>query len=443
MENHIYLIFLFILVNSKDILYNHTNEENNLYFVFTTFRHGARTSLYKNDYFGRLKKSPGVLTKYGALQHLKIGNNYRERYSNFLNMSFDKSQMYIRSSKSERVIVSTEYELLGLFNKSISRKNIHLIQNGYDFRNLYNFDDEEKNKLNKYFNYCKKKKRILSDYMQLFNSEIFPILKEFYGAQKTPKLYFFCDSVIPNYVEYIYGNDTDNMIGKCGKENATKMYNFCFEYFNTFRGWNEYAGYMLYMLYQHIFDYMNNYINGLSPLKMVMVGGHEITIDRFIDFLDGLKIINRNEYPHFAYNIVLELRKYNNVFYVEFYYNDTLRYNNTLKKFKDILNNSKYSNLYSYCGIPPWIEKDINKTIGKENNKFTIGIISNLKRLKSLNVYIIIGSILFIIIIFLTFIILDIYKKTKKQFMKLSEDNNSKNISGIKNTLKTKNNFLP
>ena len=36
---------------------------------------------------------PGDLTKYGALQHLEIGQKYRERYSNFLDMNFDENNI--------------------------------------------------------------------------------------------------------------------------------------------------------------------------------------------------------------------------------------------------------------------------------------------------------------------------------------------------------------
>ena len=76
-------LILFIFIHCKDIIYNHTNKENNLFFVFTTFRHGTRTSYYVVDSFGNLAKSFASLTKYGGLQHLNIRQNYRKRYSNF------------------------------------------------------------------------------------------------------------------------------------------------------------------------------------------------------------------------------------------------------------------------------------------------------------------------------------------------------------------------
>ena len=63
------------------------------------------------------------------------------------------------------------------------------------------------------------------------------------------------------------------------------MHDFCVRYFDTFRGWDEAGAYMFYMLYQNILRYMVNAIEGTSDLKMVMIGGHDITVDKFMNFL--------------------------------------------------------------------------------------------------------------------------------------------------------------
>ena len=118
------ILSLITLCHCVDIMYNHTNKENNLYFVFTTFRHGARKPLTGIDFFGNRNYSAGALTKYGEIQHLEIGRNYRKRYSNFVNISFDKNELYIYSTGVGRTIVSTEKELEGFFNKTIDRSNI-------------------------------------------------------------------------------------------------------------------------------------------------------------------------------------------------------------------------------------------------------------------------------------------------------------------------------
>ena len=130
------ILLLFNAYHCKEIIYNHTNEENNLYFVFTTFRHGARKAYKDVDFFGNYDDEVGALTKYGRIQHLEIGKKYRKRYSNFLNMSFDKNELYIRSSNIERTLISTEKELEGFFNKTINRSNFFIVKDGLYFMNL-------------------------------------------------------------------------------------------------------------------------------------------------------------------------------------------------------------------------------------------------------------------------------------------------------------------
>ena len=401
MKDIIYIFFTFIIIKCKEILYNHTKEENDLYFIFTTFRHGARHPFVNKDFFGNIIKSPGSLTKYGSIQNLEIGKKYRQRYSNFLNMEFDKNEIYIRSSDVERTLISMEKQLEGLFNKTIDRKNFNIVKEGLNFKNLYHLNKKEKEEMDNYFNLCNKRK-LNQNFSNYFNSEIFPILQDCYNINKTPNFNDFCDSVFSSYDEYAYNNDINNNIGKCGSEKAIKMHDFCFEWANSFKEWDEYGAYMFYKLFKNIFNNMNKAINNNNTLKMMMIGGHGITVDKLMNFLDGLKIIPRKEYPHYAFNMVIELRKYNNDFYLEFYYNDILKYNNTLNNFTDILQKSKYSNLYNYCGT------SLKSFLGvNEDKNLFIFIISLL-----------ITSIIVIIIIIIFYFIW----KRKKKFVKLIEE---------------------
>ena len=411
-----FIILLFNAYHCKEIIYNHTNEENNLYFVFTTFRHGARKTYKDVDFFGNYDNEVGALTKYGRIQHLEIGKKYRKRYSNFLNMSFNKNELYIRSSDIERTLISTEKELEGFFNKSINRSNFVIVKDGFYFMNLYHLDSKEKEEMEKYFESCRK--RILAkDYQYIFDNEIRPILKGCYGINNVTDMPFFRDSVISSYFEYIYGNNSKNKFGNCSIENITKIYDYCVDYYNSLRGWDEYAAYMFYKLYQHIFEYMYNAINGTSKIKMIMIGGHGNTLGPFMDFLDGLKIIPRSHFPHYACNLVIELRKYNEDFYMEFYYNDILKYNNTLETFKNILNNTKYRNLYNYCGIPSKINK----------KKIFFGIKN------TINFYIFIILIILVIILLIPFMIISlITRKREKKFVKLTDQEKSKKKDIIK-----------
>ena len=156
----------------------------------------------------------------------------------------------------------------------------------------------------------------------------------------------------------------------------------------------KYGAYMFYMLFQNIFKYMNKAINNNNILKMMIIEGYDITIDKFMNFLYGLKIIPRMQYPHYAFTLLIEFKKYNNDFYLEFYYNDILKYNSTLNNFNDILKKSKYSNLYNYCGT------SIKSFLGIYEDK---------------NIYIFIFSLLltFIIVIIIIIIFYLIWKRKK------------------------------
>ena len=420
MKVNLYNIFLFsswitfFTICSTEIKYNHTSLENNLVFVFSTFRHGARYPLVNVDYLGNQISSKGELTSYGAIQNLEIGKKYRERYSNFLDMNYNPNQMYIRSSDVERVIISTLKQLEGLFDKTIKTEYLDIIKDGLNFWNLYQINQTYAQESNKYFKYCNKnKKRRLPNI-----NDIFPILKKCFEFQNPPEVGPFCDSVFASYFEYTYNNQTDNKIGKCGKESAEKMYKFCVETFDTYRGWNEKAAYMFYNLFKNIFKYMFDAIEKKSEIKMVMIGGHEITVDKFMDFLDGLKIIPRTHYPHYACNIVIELRKYNNEYYTEFYYNDILKYNKTLKYLMDTLDNSKYSNLYNYCGYPISTMDSIKEKLKKffrQENDFSLYIIL-------ISIIITIFIIIFLVTLFIC------VRKKRNKFTKFNEERPKDNI---------------
>jgi L-rhamnose mutarotase len=233
--------------------------------------------------------------------------------------------------------------------------------------NIINLDLKEQAEINKYLASCSKRK-LAKNYYDIYHREIFPNIKKCHQMENITDsgINIFCDSMISHYFEYTYGNETYNIISRCSKENIQKFYDFCIEYCDSVRGWSESGAYIFYMLFQHIFQYMDNYINGRSKIRMMMIGGHDVTVAPLMDFLSGLNLIPRTHFPHFACNIVIELRKYGEDFYLEFYYNDILKYNKTLEIFKSILDNSKYSNLYNYCGLPSYL----NITINNENTVY-------------------------------------------------------------------------
>ena len=220
MKNYIFIFLLFLFSQCKEIKYSHTNKEDNLYFVFTTFRHGARTHIFPLDSFGNIVYPIGELTKYGKTQNLEIGKKYRERYSNFLNMNYDKNEIYIRVSDVERVIISTKKQLEGLFNKEISDKNFEKVNGGINYLRLFHLDENEKKEMDKYEKYCNKKRRLEIDYRKLFKSDIEPILKDCNDKRFTLSIHVFCDATFIAYFQYKYEDNKKNKICKCGEDKA-------------------------------------------------------------------------------------------------------------------------------------------------------------------------------------------------------------------------------
>ena len=65
----------------------------------------------------------------------------------------------------------------------------------------------------------------------------------------------FCDSIFSHYLEYSYGNETNNILTRCSKENIQKFYDFCVELYDSYRGWNELVP-ICFICYFNIFSYI-------------------------------------------------------------------------------------------------------------------------------------------------------------------------------------------
>ena len=352
------IIILISSINCIERQYSHSNKENNLYFVFSSFRHGARKPFVKLDIFNNKIKNPGSLTSYGKQQHLNIGKKNRERYFKFLNLGkkkFDTEQILVRSSKIKRVVTSTKMQLQGMLNskeynniiQSIKlRKNLFVLYNinikdNIDIFTFHKTSCNNQRKLNQ--------EEIDEKYSNEFYTNILPLFEKCYGKYKLNTLMTFCDQEISAYYEYYYESKKKNNIGKCDTKSINKINNFCVNYLDSLRGWSEINAYHFYTFFRTLFKYMKDVIDGMGKLKMILIGGHDSSVNLLLNFFDGINIINRTGYPHYAYNIIMELREYNKQFYIEIYYNDILKYNRTLEEFKSILINSKYSDMNNYC----------------------------------------------------------------------------------------------
>ena len=112
------LIFLALLL----ILLSFTNSDE-LIFVSTHFRHGARAPMKVNQFYFDLAKekwtNPGELTAIGQRMHYILGLRNRLRYItdtyHFLSEKFDSHEILIYSSPFNRTLLSAYAQMQGLY----------------------------------------------------------------------------------------------------------------------------------------------------------------------------------------------------------------------------------------------------------------------------------------------------------------------------------------
>ncbi|XP_067417720.1 prostatic acid phosphatase-like [Emydura macquarii macquarii] len=101
------------------ILLHQTASERKLKFVIVIFRHGDRTPVENfptalhNE--SNWPQGFGQLTTIGMQQQYELGQYMRKRYSNFLNATYNRHEIFIQSTDYDRTIMSAQAHLTGLF----------------------------------------------------------------------------------------------------------------------------------------------------------------------------------------------------------------------------------------------------------------------------------------------------------------------------------------
>uniref|UniRef100_A0A5F8GZB6 Lysosomal acid phosphatase n=1 Tax=Monodelphis domestica TaxID=13616 RepID=A0A5F8GZB6_MONDO len=107
------------LLVGRGLLVVPPTQARSLRFVTLLYRHGDRSPVkaYPKDPYqeGEWPQGFGQLTKEGMLQHWELGQALRLRYQGFLNASYHREEVFVRSTDFDRTLMSAEANLAGLF----------------------------------------------------------------------------------------------------------------------------------------------------------------------------------------------------------------------------------------------------------------------------------------------------------------------------------------
>ena len=359
--------------------YSH-NSNDNLYFIFSHFSNGFTSpSFLKDDgldILGGEWMNPDELTNEGKKDLYYKGKYDLIRYQNFLNLhNFDEIKIF--SVNSTKAKLSAESKLCGLFNISIDsfEKIIHgketisknlipeiILTEKKEEKKIFGIFQKIKDEpILKYLFDCPVMKNKIKINKLEKSTQMKYLKNSFYSEfSKDSELFFnftfdinsykgiysFCDAYISN----LYKPYNFEVLYKFYKKNKI-IEKYCYNIFALSDYYIKFDGHakknpiiIMSETMLNLVDIMERKIlnQDNEKIKMIMLSGLVESISAMQTFL---KIGFNTEYEWAPFNsdILFELRKYGNDFYIEIYYNDLLQMNITFEVFKEIIKKISYN----------------------------------------------------------------------------------------------------
>ncbi|KAM9307681.1 prostatic acid phosphatase-like [Gastrophryne carolinensis] len=115
----LYFLHFFIFLSICFLLLGESAAEKKLKLAIVLFRHGDRSpfATYPNDKYKEESWPDGFgqLTQLGMEQQYELGKYLRKRYYGFINETYSRQEVFVRSTDMDRTIMSVLVNLAGLF----------------------------------------------------------------------------------------------------------------------------------------------------------------------------------------------------------------------------------------------------------------------------------------------------------------------------------------